>query len=245
MTDIQYVQLDSSDFLADNDFQTMNAEQRGVFWSVLLFLYTNKGKLLVENTDQQSLFSNSSRRIALLSNCPKTGSEWEEVWAPVAKKFTIKNGVLKHKRVTAELRKARKYKLQKRLAGIKGMQHRYNTVNNTVITKVSKVKVSKVKTTKKNKKKKTFAPPTLEQVQEYIRENNYDVDAQKFIWHYSKLGWKKANGKPVKNWKQTLIQVWVKRDEQDRTAKTQRPDSPQAGSREGGPSGKPATEFIR
>ncbi len=94
-------------------------------------------------------------------------------------------------------------------------------------------------------KSKNFIPPTLEEVQTYIQANNYEVDAQKFIWHYSKLGWKNANGKPVRNWKQTLIQVWVKRHEQDRTAKGKRADSPQAGSREGRAAGEPATEFIR
>lgn len=60
------------------------------------------------------------------------------------------------------------------------------------------------------KAKKPFVPPTLEEVQEYVHDNHYDVDAQEFLWHYAKLGWKNVNGKPVKNWKQTLIQVWVK-----------------------------------
>ena len=64
-----------------------------------------------------------------------------------------------------------------------------------------------------NKTTKPFVPPTLQEIQDYIHENNYTVDATAFLWYYSKLGWRNANGKPVKNWKQTLIQVWLKRTE--------------------------------
>ncbi len=62
---------------------------------------------------------------------------------------------------------------------------------------------------------KPFIPPTLQEIQDYIHENNYKVDAVAFLWHYSKLGWRNVNNKLISSWKQTLIQVWVSK--QDKT----------------------------
>ena len=60
---------------------------------------------------------------------------------------------------------------------------------------------------------KPFIPPTLQEIQDYIHENNYKVDAVAFLWHYSKLGWRNVNNKLISSWKQTLIQVWVSKQQ--------------------------------
>lgn len=138
---IKHVQLEPSAFLADMDYQIMSAEQRGIYCSVILYLYANDGKLQVNNAD--SLLGDNNV-IALLSNCTKTGKDFLEIWSPVAKKFKIKNGILTHKRVTEELKKAHNFKKQKSLAGKKGMQQRYNAVSNADITNISKYKITKL-----------------------------------------------------------------------------------------------------
>lgn len=51
-------------------------------------------------------------------------------------------------------------------------------------------------------KKEKFIPPTEAEVIKHCLSQNYNVDAYKFIKYYEESGWKKANGKPVKNWKQ-------------------------------------------
>ena len=138
----QYVQLEPSAFLTDTDYQVMTAEQRGVYCSIIFYLYANGGKLeLGSKTGVLVDFDNNV--IALLSNCQKTGEEWNRVWSGVEKKFKIKNRVLTHKRVTEELKRAANYREKKSLAGTIGMQHRYNSVSNDDITTKTKDKLSK------------------------------------------------------------------------------------------------------
>ena len=62
---------------------------------------------------------------------------------------------------------------------------------------------------KENIEKKKFAPPTLEEVQDYVRERNSVVDAKHFYDYFSVGNWKDSKGNPVKNWKQKLI-TWEK-----------------------------------
>lgn len=55
-----------------------------------------------------------------------------------------------------------------------------------------------------------FMPPTVAQVQDYARQVGHTLLAahpEKFVRHYEAAvpPWTKANGKPVKNWKQTLL----------------------------------------
>lgn len=55
-----------------------------------------------------------------------------------------------------------------------------------------------------------FTPPTVEEVQGYINENQYDVNATEFVKYYAAADWHDQTGKPVRSWKQKLIAVWVK-----------------------------------
>ena len=52
---------------------------------------------------------------------------------------------------------------------------------------------------------KKFAPPTLEEVEEYCRERNNHLDAKRFFDYFNEGDWKDSNGKKVKNWKQKII----------------------------------------
>ena len=60
-------------------------------------------------------------------------------------------------------------------------------------------------------KRKRFIPPTLEEVQAYVKERNSSVDPKRFFEYYETGGWKDAKGQSVKNWKQKLI-TWEKKD---------------------------------
>ena len=64
----------------------------------------------------------------------------------------------------------------------------------------------------KEKPKKTrFVPPTIEEVQTYCQERNNNIDPEAFIDYYSSQKWKKANGRPVEDWK-ACIRTWEKRN---------------------------------
>jgi hypothetical protein len=58
---------------------------------------------------------------------------------------------------------------------------------------------------KPNKSKRTFIPPTLEEVQEYCKERGNNVDAKKFYDYFTAGNWTDSKGNKVKNWKQKLI----------------------------------------
>ena len=67
---------------------------------------------------------------------------------------------------------------------------------------------------KKNKTGARFAPPSVDEVKEYIREKGYSVDAEEFYAHYESNGW--IVGKtPMKNWKAAVV-TWQKRHEKDK-----------------------------
>ncbi len=145
---VKYVWLEPAAFLTDIDFQMMNAEQRGVYWSIILYLYANNGKIDLNDNTDITLLQTKVSVLAIISNCQKVGSDWDTVWGKIRHKFKITGNILTHKRVTEELERAENYKKLKSEAGKKGMQKRWG--DNTDITKVSKGKVSKGKESTKN-----------------------------------------------------------------------------------------------
>ena len=56
------------------------------------------------------------------------------------------------------------------------------------------------------KKKKTFTPPTLEEVKTYCKERNNSVDAETFIDFYQGKGWMVGKNK-MKDWK-ACVRTW-------------------------------------
>ena len=103
MKNVKYVQFEPDAFLTDMDFQLMNAEERGVFFTLILYLYCSGGKCQFDK-----------EKLRVVSNC----ENFEAVWGKIAKKFQLKNSVLRHKRVSKELRKARQFIQRQRKAGL-------------------------------------------------------------------------------------------------------------------------------
>lgn len=57
-----------------------------------------------------------------------------------------------------------------------------------------------------------FAPPTIEELSEFISENGYKVDPQRFMDYYTANGWKVGRN-PMKDWRAT-VRTWASRDSQ-------------------------------
>lgn len=57
--------------------------------------------------------------------------------------------------------------------------------------------------------KKRFTPPSVEEVAEYCRSRNNDIDPEEFVAYYSQQGWKLSNGNQMKDWRQSVI-TWEK-----------------------------------
>ena len=68
-------------------------------------------------------------------------------------------------------------------------------------TSISVSVTDTVPVTKNNKKVKSVNHPTVEEVAEYCKERNNNVDPEEFVDYYSSQNWKKANGQPLTDWK--------------------------------------------
>ena len=113
---IKYVQMESEAFLIDLDFVAMTLEQRGAYFTLILYLYCNNGKCELDIP-------------ALGQLCNKSTKTFEKIWQGISKKFQTRNGVIKHKRVTKELTKARKFIQHQRKAGLASARKRQQCLN--------------------------------------------------------------------------------------------------------------------
>lgn len=52
--------------------------------------------------------------------------------------------------------------------------------------------------------------PSFEEVADYVRQMNYDMDPEVFYDYYSEVEWTKKNGQPIKDWKAT-VRSWERR----------------------------------
>jgi hypothetical protein len=64
---------------------------------------------------------------------------------------------------------------------------------------------------RKEEKSKVFAPPSLTDVIEYFKENEYTSDSAEIAFdYYNVREWKDSKGKKVSNWKLKMQNVWFK-----------------------------------
>lgn len=132
---IKYVQLESDAFLTDIDFVQFTPAERGVYCSLILLLTSNDGKCEFD-----------PRALSRMCNCISV-EEFEKNWERISKKFQLRKGVIRHKRVTQELGRAKKLLQAKRRGGLSTAKKRWHssrTANSTAIAKETKgnVKVS-------------------------------------------------------------------------------------------------------
>ena len=59
-------------------------------------------------------------------------------------------------------------------------------------------------------KHKRFAPPSVEEVNEYCQERQNGIDAEAFVDFYASKGWK-VGSQPMKDWK-AAVRTWEKRE---------------------------------
>lgn len=150
----------------------------------------------------------------------------------------LENDVLRSDAHQNRFRELLDNRVKKSEAGKKGMAKRWgqndNIVienDNSVITPLqktitennkgeeSKVKESKEKESKENnidresKKAETakrFAPPSVKEVQSYISEKEYSVDAESFVAFYASKNWFVGKNK-MKDWHAAIV-TWEKRN---------------------------------
>lgn len=78
--------------------------------------------------------------------------------------------------------------------------------------KLANTSKGKERKRKESKVKELIAPSLLE-VETYFEENGYKKEIGKKAWMgYDVANWINSQGKPVLNWKQTMINVWFKEE---------------------------------
>lgn len=103
---------------------------------------------------------------------------------------------------TAEARRLREYRQNKKMLQKCTNVQKCNTEKEIDIEKEKeKDIIISDKPTRKN-----FIPPTLEEVKTYCRERQNDVDAERFINHYTSNGWMVGKNK-MKDWK-AAVRTW-------------------------------------
>ncbi len=133
---VRYVQLESEAFLLDSDFIRMNAQERGVYCTLLFHLYCNNGRSELEPLT-----------LARMCNCSDT--DFEKVWQNIEKKFLTRDGVIKHKRVTKELRRAKEFTQHQRQAGLASARKRQAAVATEVGTPLQPTKDNEIERERK------------------------------------------------------------------------------------------------
>ena len=91
----------------------MNAAERGAYMSMLLYLYQHKGKCPMD--------------LDVIRGICRCGGKFNKIWSKIERKFSISEGVLRHKIVTKKLRELKRLMQVRRAAGLKGSDGRWQT----------------------------------------------------------------------------------------------------------------------
>ena len=73
------------------------------------------------------------------------------------------------------------------------------------------VNVNGIDINKSKGKTSRFTPPTIQEIEDYIKEKGYSVDAEAFFAFYDSNGWLVGKNK-MKSWK-SAVTTWAKREE--------------------------------
>ena len=151
------------------------------------------------------------------------GSKDDDIKLLIAKKFIIPfdSGVvvIKHWKIHNYIQNDRynetKYKEEKaQLALDENRAYRLLDTEciHNVSTSETQVRLGKDRLGKDSNNKRTshFVPPSLEELQSFISEQGYNVNAETFISHYETVGWKVGKNK-MKDWK-AAVRGWHSRN---------------------------------
>lgn len=64
------------------------------------------------------------------------------------------------------------------------------------------------------KKSSAFHPPTRAEVEEYCKERNNGINAERFLAYYEAQNWKRSNGVKISDWK-AAVRYWEQRDKEN------------------------------
>lgn len=182
----------------------------GVFWCIVEQLYEQDGFLPLKSCKSIAFALHVESKVveSVVQDFDLFHNDGEKFWS---------------NSVNARLEKRKNISESRKLAAIKRWQSMQNQqmqckTNANAMQDISKEKKSKEKESKesnniereKAKSAKRFCPPTIEEVQSYIQEKGYSIDAEAFIAFYESKGWMVGKNK-MKDWRMAVV-TWSKRD---------------------------------
>ena len=84
-------------------------------------------------------------------------------------------------------------------------------VVNPVVENQAQYNTKESNTKESNTKRYRFTPPTVEEVEAYVNEKGYRVNAQRFVDYYASKGWTIGRNSPMKDWK-AAVRTWASND---------------------------------
>jgi len=132
-----------------------------------------------------------------------------------SKLIKIKNDFIVINFLDEQMKERKKIAKRNKANGLKGGRPKTQSVSSGLAKKNPNItnKEEKRREEKKEKKvnQKKFTPPSLEDVKKYFDEKGYtEYSADKAFNYYSTADWKDSKGNQVRNWKQKMISVWFK-----------------------------------
>jgi len=197
---IYYFQEKSNDILDLQDEFT--AEEIGIYFILKAAYFKYSGELKEENLCQRCKFFGDKDKLLQVAR----------------KIFEFMDGILVNTSWLSEISDIKERSEKRKLAALE----RWSKDKKSKTEVINKQGASKQESglNKPKPKPKPKNKPTLQDIQDYCKERNNNVDAKKFFDYYSAGDWKDAKGNQVKNWKQKLL-TW-----ESKSQGTSKEDSP-------------------
>ena len=209
------------DFGARNDPKLQNVlmehgcEGLGVFWCVVEQIYEQGGSLPLSNCKSIAfaLHVECSVVESVVNDYALFENDGENFWSVSINNRLNKRAEIAQKRKNAAFNRWNKPQNDAiAQSGDANAKH-----CNAIKEKKRKIKENKENTSlnKEDKKAETakrFTPPSIDEVQSYVSEKNYSVDAESFVAFYQSKNWFVGKNK-MKDWHAAVV-TWEKRNKE-------------------------------
>lgn len=175
----------------------------GVFWCIVEMLYEQEGTLPLRSCKSIAFALRVDHNTveSIVNDFSLFENDGENFWSNAIKRRIAISYSIAIKRKKAAL---------SRWKSEPTMQTQYNNKANAEQSECkSTVNTEMHSKEDTNKSAQRFSPPSLPELQAYIQEKGYSIDAESFIAFYESKGWYVGKNK-MKNWKMALV-TWSKR----------------------------------
>lgn len=180
----------------------------GVFWCIVEMLYEQEGTLPLRSCKSIAFALHVDCKVveSIVNDFSLFENDGENFWSNAIKRRIAVSYSIAAKRKEAALSRWKSEPTMQSNANAEQSECK-STVNINRNININK-EISSKEDTKKSAQR--FSPPSLSEVQAYIKEKGYAIDAEAFIAFYESKGWYVGKNK-MKNWRMAVV-TWSKRN---------------------------------